>query len=74
MNTCYLSDSCPHYGSGDNKPPNHQVRLTVPCVKFLKGCEMDMSVRFFYGETIACNIADVREKKRRLEEGWEVIS
>ena len=54
---CYLSGCCPHYKSGDNKPPNEHVRSTIPCVKFLDmSCEMCLAVRLFFGEEIACNI------------------
>ena len=62
---CYLSGQCPHYKSGDNKPPNEHVRSTIPCVKFLDmSCEMSVSVRLFFGEEIACNI----DKMKRLKE------
>ena len=64
MKVCYLSDSCPHYSSGDNKPKNHHVRVTVPCVKFLDmSCEMDISIRLFYGEEIACEVGKIRRIK-----------
>lgn len=41
MKTCQLQDICKVYNSGDNKPPNHHVRLTVPCKKFL-ACDCEM--------------------------------
>lgn len=64
MKTCYLCDTCPHYTSGDNKPSNHHVRVTVPCTKFLDmSCEMDINIRLFYGETIACDINKMRRIK-----------
>ena len=62
---CYLSENCPHYDSNSSRPPNHHVRNTIPCVKFLDmSCEMSVSVRLFFGEEIACNI----DKMKRLKE------
>jgi len=37
MKNCQIADNCPDYTTGDNRPPNHHVRATVPCVEFLKG-------------------------------------
>ncbi len=61
MKVCWLSESCPHYQSGENEPPNHHARLTVPCIKYLDmSCKMDVDIRLFYGEVIACDIAKVK--------------
>ena len=64
---CYLSENCPHYLSGDNKPPNHHVRVTIPCVKYVRDeCDMSMHIQLFFGEEIACNIEEVRRKRENL--------
>jgi len=64
MKTCYLCDTCPYYDSGDSKPTNHHVRITIPCVKYLDmSCQIDTDVRLFYGETIACDINKMRGLK-----------
>jgi len=65
MKVCYLSETCPYYTSGSNKPPNHNVRCHVPCIKYLDmSCEMDTSIRLFFGEEIACEIKKVKEVKK----------
>ena len=64
MNNCYVSGECPHYLSGDSKPPNHHVRVTVPCRTFLEGCQMDVDIRLFFGETVACEIDKIRKIKK----------
>ncbi len=65
---CHLQESCPHFDSGDNKPPNHHVRVTVPCKKYLAdSCEMSMQVRVFFGETVACDIAKVAKVKKTFK-------
>lgn len=60
--TCYVQEVCPHYTSGDNKPPNHHVRLTVPCQKYIAGeCPMPMEIQFFFtGEGVACEIEKIK--------------
>tara|TARA_R100001530_G_scaffold110835_2_gene78063 strand:+ start:5560 stop:5802 length:243 start_codon:yes stop_codon:yes gene_type:complete len=64
---CYLSGHCPYYSSGDNKPPNEHVRMTVPCIKHINDeCEMSFRVRQFFGEEIACNIEQVRRKRETI--------
>lgn len=70
MRVCYLQDSCPQYITGDNKPPNNHVRLTVPCRKsVVMSCEMETAVRLFYGETIACNLEKVQRIKQMATSG-----
>jgi len=67
MKVCSNAHDCPHYTSGDNKPPNEHVRSTVPCVGFLDmSCEFDITRRSFYGEVIACEIA---KHDRLMSEG-----
>ena len=67
MKNCEIAEVCPHYESGDNKPPNNDVRNKIPCVKFLKmSCEMGVNIQIFLrGEGISCNI----EKVKRLKGG-----
>jgi len=70
MKNCPISEVCPHYESGDNKPPNNHVRLTVPCVKFVNmSCDMATSIRLFMGETIACDIEKIKRIKGRIKDG-----
>ena len=57
MKICYIQESCPQFDTGDNKPANHHVRLVTPCKKTLDySCEMDVNLRLWHGETIACKV------------------
>jgi len=61
---CYLSEVCPYYSSGDNKPSNHDVRNHFPCVKYLdNSCEMDINVRLFFKEEILCDVNKIKKIK-----------
>ncbi|KKL48711.1 hypothetical protein LCGC14_2322810 [marine sediment metagenome] len=31
---CPIQEDCKWFTTGDNKPPNHHVRLTHPCIHF----------------------------------------
>ncbi len=54
---CQLQELCIKYNNGTNKPPNHHVRLTVPCNKWLAcDCEMWGYWSNWQGEVIACSI------------------
>jgi hypothetical protein len=69
MEICIVQFRCPHFESGDNKPPNEHVRFTVPCMKFINStCETPSYLAWFFGEPDACNIADRNEKLRRARE------
>jgi len=62
MKICPVQYNCPHFETGDNKPPNEHVRNTIPCTKFINDiCPLPTDIRLFFGETIACDI-----NKRRL--------
>jgi len=62
---CYLQDICPKYTSGDNKPANHYVRLTVICFGCLKlDCELYIQMMSFFGETIACDPVKIRRIRK----------
>ena len=62
---CEIQERCPHYSSGDNKPPNHHVRSFTPCVKTLDySCKMDIKIRLWLGEEIACDLDKVRRLKK----------
>lgn len=64
MIVCNLSEACPHYDNGDGRMKGHHSRTTAPCKKFLDmSCEMELNIRVFFGETIACDI----DKMRRLK-------
>ena len=61
---CEIQERCPKYDSGDSKPPNHHVRMSVPCVKSLNySCDMDTQIRLWLGEEIACNLEKIRRLK-----------
>ena len=67
MPICPIQDVCNKYLSGDNKPPNHQVRLTVPCKDWLSmECEMGTRLQVWMnnGEGIACSIAKHSKVKK----------
>jgi hypothetical protein len=66
MQQCPLAENCIDYTTGDNRPPNHDVRNKVICAKWLSmECsaipEIYMKLK---GELPACNI----EKMRRLKD------
>ena len=62
---CYIQESCHDYLLGDNKPRNNDVRNKVPCIKWLDGsCDIEVGLRLHHGEIIACNIEDVKKKRR----------
>ncbi len=60
--TCYLSEVCIYYDNGTNLPPNHDVRVKVPCKKFLDFCETEMYIMDCIGTPISCDL----EKMRRI--------
>lgn len=63
LTNCPLSEVCPYYTSGDNKPPNHDVRSKTPCKLFLDmSCEESLRIQRFIGETLACPINKRRGK------------
>jgi len=63
MPTCQLQEQCHKYDSGDNKPSNHQVRVSVPCIHFLQSnCSMYLEWMYWQDEEIACDI------KKRITE------
>ena len=54
---CDLQHACVKYETGDNHPPNNDVRDKCPCVKFLhSNCEMYLYWASWQGYTIACRI------------------
>jgi hypothetical protein len=68
IKTCRLQVDCPHFITGDNKPRNHHVRVTVPCVKYLDmTCKMPIDISLFYGETIACDFRKIQRIKKELK-------
>ena len=56
MRLCPLQEMCVKYESGDNKPPNHDVRTKYPCVHFFDYCKMYVEWMNWQGEVIACSI------------------
>lgn len=68
MPLCPIQDLCPHFKSG-NKPPNQDVRNKFPCQSFLDmSCEESIRIQLYLGETIACDIKEVKKKKKALKE------
>ncbi len=64
MDNCYIAHSCPNYESGDNKPPNEDVRVRIPCVKFINdSCKMCLDLRLHHGETMACDVDKIKRVK-----------
>ena len=56
MKTCDLQENCKKYKCG-TLPPNHHVRITMPCVKFIEcSCEMYMYWMNFQGTPIKCKV------------------
>ncbi len=61
MKTCPIQDLCQHFGCGDNKPRNNDVRNKFPCVKFLDmSCAESIRIQIFLGETLACNLEKIK--------------
>jgi len=67
MRNCPIQELCIDYSSGGNEPPNHDVRDKVPCFHFISmSCPALLEILPKVGESISCNIEEVKEKKRRL--------
>ena len=62
LKQCPISDICVNYISGDNKPPNHHVRTSIPCVRFLDfSCELSVQIQTeAMGLVIACKARRVK--------------
>ena len=60
---CRIQDTCPDYKPMKGLPPNHDVRTKHICQVSLEGCDTDVMIRLKHGETIACNIEEVKRKK-----------
>lgn len=67
MKICAIQDLCPLFSDGSNKPPNHHVRMTVPCIKYIDmSCEMGVRIQEFLGGPIACNLEKIRRAKKEV--------
>ena len=65
-----MQDLCVDYTSGDNKPPNHDVRNKVPCSQFIAlSCSALVEILPKVGESVACNVEEVKTKKRGIKGG-----
>jgi len=65
MKQCPIQHICTQYNSGDNKPPNHDVRTHYPCVHFTNStCNEWLDEAYKNGDTIACNL---KKRKEALE-------
>lgn len=64
MKLCVLQENCFKYDSGSNKPPNHHVRCTIPCIYFLQSnCDKYLEWAYANGVKIACSIKEVNYGK-----------
>jgi len=66
MKNCPVSDICPDYKTGNNKPPNHHVRSIVPCEEFLKGtCHIAALIQWKVegSKGISCRLDKHKEDK-----------
>jgi len=67
MKTCPLQHACNDYNSGDNKPPNNDIRDKHPCIHFISmECSALLEILPKVGVEIACDVEEVREKKVNL--------
>ena len=67
MKNCPLHEECLEYESGDNKPPNHDVRNKYPCSKFIAmSCPALLEILPMVGEDMSCNREEVKVKKTKL--------
>ena len=59
---CPIQEQCQNYKSGNNKPPNNDVRNKVPCRSFLDmSCQMSLDIQLYLGETLTCDIEMVKK-------------
>ena len=57
LRKCPVSDICIHFTTGDNKPPNQDVRTRHMCKGYLAGCDKALYVETeIMGLTLACKI------------------
>ena len=71
MKVCANQELCPNYQTGDNRPPNHHVRVTVPCTTYTDmTCDMGTRLEVWNngGNGIACDIGKISKIKRALKE------
>ena len=71
LRLCLVQDVCGHFATGDNRPHNHQVRVTIPCQRWMAmDCEklplLAELQEFTTGQIFACNIEKIRKIKREL--------
>ena len=67
MKLCYIQETCQEFKPPFNFPPNQDVRSKHVCQKSLEGCDMDIKLRLWHNEVIACNLEEVREKKEQIK-------
>jgi len=72
MVNCLHSEYCRHYATGDSRPKNHQVRMTIPCKRYIAmDCEMMVEVMtmetFCMGKVQACDLEKVRKVKKGVK-------
>ena len=56
MRICENQENCQYFTTGDNKPPNHDVRKTVKCKLFFNGECYNLQGQ-------SCNLKKVRRLK-----------
>ncbi len=66
MPNCPIAEICCRYTSGNNKPPNHDVRTKTPCKSFLDmSCALSVEIQLACGETLACDISKIKKIKEK---------
>ena len=70
MKFCPIQELCQEYTTGDNKPPNHHLRITLPCKLFLDfSCEESVRIQIFLGKDMSCDIEKVNRIRKGLKGG-----
>ncbi len=70
MKQCPISHCCDRYSSGDNKPPNEHVRVTIPCVSWVAmTCDMGVELEMWLGhkDGIACDLNKINKIKESVK-------
>ena len=68
MKICLCQESCIHYRTGDNKPPNHHLRMFIPCKLWMKyTCKVIQELlviqEYATGEPDVCPVTAGKRKK-----------
>lgn len=68
MKLCPIQEVCRKFKTGDNKPPNNDVRDKYPCKSFLDmSCDMGLRLQEWIDGPVACNLEKIRRIKKELK-------